>query len=576
MNRFFSISKVITTIERAPSSDRWMLRGLLAVVVGSLIWLLLSFNTAVSVTGISAGGEFTEGIIGTPRFVNPVLALTRADQDMTALMYSGLMKINSQGELVPDVASDVSVSEDGLTYDIALRDSIYFHDGERLTSEDVAFTIALAQNDQLKSPIRANWTDVIVEVIDEYRLMVTISESYAPFTENFTLGILPAHIWSEVPIEQVPFSEFNTTPVGSGPYQIVDASFSRSGTVEEYHLTAADNYHQALISTMNVSFFDNEAALLAALNDGEVDATAYLSAERIATMDTASWNTTSTALPRTFGLFFNQNRSGTLRDAAVREALEVALDREELIAVALNGSGIPSPYAIPTAETAIESQTATTQLAISTRIEQAAALLEDADWTLSDQGVWEKDEDDSLIQLTVTVRTANTDDLDAVLQYVANTWRELGIVVETEQYEQTDLVQAVIRPRDFTILLFGIDIGRTTDLYPFWHSSQQNDPGLNIAQYANISVDELLETARTTQDTTDRTEAQTQASVIIAEERPAILLFQPTATYLTHTDLIITPVKDIGRTADRFNSVAQWHTDTRSLWPIFRDQDIQS
>jgi peptide/nickel transport system substrate-binding protein len=572
MNRFFSISSTIKVIETAKTSDRWLLRLLLLTVFTVLAWFLLALNQTVSVPGISAGGDFTEGIIGTPRFVNPVLALTRADQDMTALTYSGLMKIGANGALVPDVASAIDVSEDGMTYTVALREDITFHDGEPLTSDDVLFTINLIQNDELKSPLRGNWSDVVVEAVDEYNLLVTITEPYAPFIENFTIGILPAHIWREIPIEQVPFSEFNTTPVGAGPYRVRNATFSRSGTVEEYELAAASNYHQALIEEINVRFYSNEAELLAAMNDADVDASAYLSATRANLLDTAEWQTTEHPLPRMFGLFFNQNRSTVLRDAAVREALESAIDRTALIDNALGGAGIPSPNAIALTQTAIESGEATTQLDSEQRIAQARAILEAADWTQTDQGFWEKEIDDSTVPLEVTVRTANTPDLDAVLQEITAAWRTLGVAIETEQYEQTDLVQSVIRPREFSILLFGIDMSRSQDLYPFWHSSQQNDPGLNIAQYTNISVDELLETARTSQDAAERLEAQTAASEIITAERPAILLFQPSGLYVTRNDINTTPVQNVGRDSDRFSSVASWHTDTTSLWPFFRNQ----
>jgi ABC-type transport system substrate-binding protein len=206
------------------------------------------------------------------------------------------------------------------------------------------------------------------------------------------------------------------------------------------------------------------------------------------------------------------------------------------------------------------------------RLAQARSILEAADWVQTEQGFWEKEVDDAIIPLDVVVRTANTPELDAVLQEITATWRKLGVAVETEQYEQTDLVQSVIRPREFSILLFGIDMSRSQDLYPFWHSSQQNDPGLNIAQYTNISVDELLETARVSQDSAARLAAQTAASEIITAERPAIFLFQPSGLYVTQNDLNTTPIQNVGRDSDRFSSIASWHTDTTSLWPFFRNQ----
>ncbi len=575
MTRFFSVTNIVNVIENAKTSDRWFLRILLAITVAALIWTLLVANQIVSVPGVSAGGELTEGILGTPRFANPVLALTRADQDITALVYSGLMKIDPEGNLVTDIAESVVVSDDGTTYTINLRTDVFFHDGVQLTANDVLFTIDLAQNADLKSPLRGNWNEVVVEVVDEQSLLVSLSEPYAPFIENFTLGILPAHIWRTVPIEQVPFSEFNTTPIGSGPYMVSEAKFSRSGTVEAYSLTAAANHYQSpLIETITLQFFATEASLIAALEAGDIDATAYIPAELLTEVDTTDFNVINTPLPRTFGLFFNQNRSVALRDAAVREALELVLDRQAIIDQALSGSGIPSLASTATSTTTVESEEVNLQGTESQeqRFAAARSLLEEADWTRNTIGTWEKEIDDSVVPLTVTIRTANNPTLESTLEAVTASWRELGVTVLTEQYEQTDLVQSVIRPRDFNVLLFGLDISRSRDLFPFWHSSQQNDPGLNITQYANLTVDDFLETARVSQVQADRNKATDSALAVITAERPAIFLFQPTNVYIVTPDIRTAPMNQISRPSDRFSNIALWNTDTRALWPFFRTE----
>jgi len=576
MNRFFSVTNIISVIENAKTSDRWFLRILLTITVVAFVWVLLAVNQIVSIPGVSAGGDLTEGILGTPRFANPVLALTRADQDVTALVYSGLMKIAPDGSLVPDIAESVVVSEDGTTYTINLRNDVFFHDGIQLTANDVLFTIGLAQNADLKSPLRGNWNEVIVEVVDDQTLLVSLTEPYAPFIENFTLGILPAHIWRTVPIEQVPFSEFNTTPIGSGPYMVDRAEFSRSGTVQAYNLTAVPSHYQApLIETITLQFFASETEIISALQAGDIDATAYIPAELLSDVDTERFTTISTPLPRTFGLFFNQNRSVALRDAAVRQALEMVLDRQAIIDDALSGSGIPSRHSTLGTTTAVESD----QVNISDteiteqRFNDARSVLENADWIQTELGTWEKEIDDSEVQLTVTIRTTNNPTLEATLEAVVASWRELGVTVLTEQYEQTDLVQSVIRPRDFAVLLFGLDMSRSRDMFPFWHSSQQNDPGLNITQYANLTVDDYLETARVSQDNEERTQAIDSAMTIIANERPAIFLFQPAHVYIISPSIRTAPMNLIGRPSDRFSNIAVWNTDTRALWPFFREAE---
>lgn len=202
-----SFGRLIHSIEQKPASDRLILRVLFFGVIGALLWGAFGVNNSYLAATPVPGGTIVEGVVGIPRFVNPVLAVTRADQDMSALLYSGIMKINSDGILVPDLAESVTVSDDGRTYNIVMRRDVRFHDDTPLTARDVAFTVGLIQNPDLKSPLRGNWIGVTVQEISEYELNIVLDEPYIPFIENFTIGIIPRHIWSELPLEQVPFSQ---------------------------------------------------------------------------------------------------------------------------------------------------------------------------------------------------------------------------------------------------------------------------------------------------------------------------------------------------------------------------------
>lgn len=564
------LDRCLDLIEGARSSDKLLLRLAFFAIIATGIWFALSLSQSHSELTPTRGGSITEGIIGTPRFVNPALASTRADQDITALVYNGLMKIASDGSLVTDLAESITVSEDGLTYNIVLRKDVQFHDETPLTARDVAYTIRLIQDPDLKSPLRGNWTDVVVEEINEYELNIVLEEAYAPFIENFTVGIMPAHAWSALPVEQLPFSQLNTEPVGAGPFMVTDARRDTSGLITHYTLRAfRNNVADPKIDTVELAFFANEEALLAALAEDEVDATAYLSPQEIATVTESDFQLIEEALPRTFGIFFNQNRSAVLRDATVREALTVALDRDALIKNALFGYGVPITG--PTAMTSHALESDDDSTATTTAAERARAILIDGGWEENDIGQWEKEIDDTLVPLSITIRTSNVPLFDSLLTSVADQWEAVGVSVTTEQFEQTGLVQSVIRPRDFEALLFGLDMSRSYDLYPFWHSSQQDDPGLNIAQYANVSVDEHLEAARTEQSEPTRHESLAAAGTIISEERPAIFLFQPTLTYVVRKQMVVTPMNNIGRPADRFSNIADWHTESESLWPLFRN-----
>jgi peptide/nickel transport system substrate-binding protein len=567
--------RLLGLVETAPTSDRLVLRVLFFAVVFSFVFLLYAISTHFSAVTPIAGGTFKEGMVGTPRFVNPTLAITRADQDMTALVYSSLMKINTEGSLVPDAAESVTVSEDGLTYNIVVRKDIRFHDGKPLTARDVVYTIELIQNADLKSPLRGNWNGVTVEQLGEYELNIVLEEPYAPFVENFQFGIMPDHLWSTLPIEQIPFSQLNTEPVGSGPFKVERVVRDTSGLITKYLLAAhLDNPTKPNIDTFEAIFYTEESQLLEAFQSHEIDASAYVSNENIATLQAnGTYQIISEPLPRIFGVFLNQNKSSALRDPAVREALSIAIDRNKIIQTALHGYGVPMTSPVTTSENALQSQEGSPVTDHAASIERAKQILNDAGWRTNNLGLLEKQVDGNAEMLTLTLRTSNVPLFTTITDTVVDDWKAIGVEVATEQYEQTGLVQSVIRPRDFQALLFGLDMSRGGDLYPFWHSSQKDDPGLNIAQYTNLSVDAILESSRTEQSPEAQKAKRAEASKIISEERPAIFLFQPMMVYVVKSDVIVSDIAEISRPSDRFSNSTQWYTDSDTLWPLFRNNN---
>ncbi|MEM9336501.1 MAG: ABC transporter substrate-binding protein [Patescibacteria group bacterium] len=563
--------RLLNLIERKPTSDRLLLRILFFTVIASGLVFALSLNSQFISETPTSGGVLEEGVIGTPRFVNPVLAVTRADQDMTALVYSGLLEVSPEGDLVPDVAESVTVSEDGRTYNIVVRQDVRFHDGVQLTARDVAYTIALIQNPDLKSPLRGNWNGVLVEELGEYELNVVLEEAYSPFIENFTFGILPRHIWDELPIEQLPFSQHNTEPIGSGPFQISEVERNRSGLINTYTLSQfPDLPDPARLDRVVVRFYENEADVDEALMAGEITSSANLTSGTVRTLNENDYTVTQTTLPRTFGIFFNQNRSIVTRDLDVREALNAAIDREMLIEDVLLGYGVPATGPVPNGF--LRETLATSSATVSTSsLEAARAILIAAGWEEAEDSTWQTEIDDIEYTLSVTLRTANTPLFEATANAVADRWRELGVLVNVEQFEQADLLQAVIRPREFEALLFGTDLSRAVDLFPFWHSSQKDDPGLNIAQYANIEADAFLETARVSQDEEEVEAALQAVDELIQAEVPALFLFSPVLTYVTSNEFTLPTLSKLSRPHERFMNIENWHAKTGALWPFFNE-----
>lgn len=562
-------------VRRLPPSDRFLLKTSILAFFMFAVWGAVSVSQSSQVEVSSSGGTLREGVVGTPRFVNPVLAVTRADRDMSELVYDGLMKPGSEGSLVPNVAESVTISNDGLVYNVVLKNNVTFHDGTPLTAADVAFTVSKIQDPALTSPLRPNFEAVSVEEIDTYELNFVLPEPYVPFIENLTFGILPQHIWKDATNEEFPFSQHNSEPIGSGPYKVEKIVRNTSGIPERYVLEPHENYHngETKISQVELHFFPNETSMIKAFNERRIDSLTALDHTHLADLSFTEKTHTvqKISLPRTFALFFNQNKSAVLRDSGVRKALNAVVDREALIESVLGGYGSPLHSPIPPGfgiETASTSATST-----EAAFETAEEILLDAGWERNEEtGIWEKEIDDQLTELSFSISTANTPRFEKTAEFLRNEWEKLGASVTIKQFEQSDLTQAIIRPRDYEALLFGAVVGRQLDFYSFWHSSQRNDPGLNVALYANITTDSILSKARTNQNREERQSALQRFAAELKNEIPAIFLYSPEMLYVFPKSITGESFTGLAEPHERFASITNWFINSEGIWPIFNKQ----
>jgi peptide/nickel transport system substrate-binding protein len=555
------------------ASDAFLLKAALLICAIFLALFLVQLSTGNTLEVASFGGTFAEGIVGTPRFINPVLAVTRADKDLTHLVYDGLMVLGKDGLLVSNVAESLSVSDDGLTYNVVLKQNVKFHDGENLTARDVAFTLERIQDTLITSPLRANFDGVIVEEVGEYELNFVLPEAYAPFIENLTFGILPEHIWKDASPEGFSFSPYNIEPIGSGPYRIQKVIRNASGMPDMYILTANLEYHSLppKIETLRLSFFPNEERLIEAFKKNSIEAVAGIDADYVSAlqMNGNTHHLEEIPLPRTFAVFFNQNKSRALRDPAVRKALSAAVDRNSLVETALKGYGnplatpVPAGFRLPTKDIP------------DANLDMARDTLKSGGWKFNEETqIWEKTIDGSVTPLSFSIATVNSPTLGTTAEFLRNSWQELGVQVAVKQFEQSDLTQSVIRPRDYEALLFGTQLGRTLDFYSFWHSSQRNDPGLNISNYANITTDSILSEMRRSTGAEARDAAIVRFSDELEKETPAIFLYAPELLYVFPNRVMNASFAGVAEPHERWSGITDWYIKTESVWPFFTGNNI--
>ncbi|MDP3646120.1 MAG: ABC transporter substrate-binding protein [bacterium] len=554
----------------------------------SVFILLAGLNAAVSTTVPARGGSLVEGEVGTARFINPILAISQPDQDLTALVYSGLMRALPHGEIVPDLASSYEISEDGTIYTFILRDDAIFHDTTPVTSADVLSTVQAAQNPDIKSPRRADWEGVVASAPDAHTIVFQLPHPYAPFIFNTTLGIMPKHLWQNVSAQDFPFNQLNTHPVGSGPYRVSSVNTDSTGAATRYDLSSFKKFVIGSPYLKNISyvFFPNENDMIDAFNERKISALSGISPSSLPSLKRTDTRTLTSPLPRVFGVFFNQNRAPALADSSVRQALNIAIDKKALVQDVLAGYGVPLSGPIPPGVLSIASDTKTdgdvshlsaSSTSILSAQENARKILSRGGWTFvpaatstaqidGHAGVWKNKKKQTL---TFTLATADEPELVATAKAIAESWGAIGVAVNVQVYPLSELNTAIIRPRAYDAILFGEVVGREGDLFAFWHSSQRNDPGLNLAMYANAKADSLLATARATTDQKQREKLYEQFASVVDKDGAAVFLYSPDFLYVVPTAIQGIELGALTTPAERYLNVYQWYTDTERVWEIF-------
>lgn len=546
-------------IRRLPPGDKFIAAVLFLILILTCLAGLVALERTYLIELPAYGGTLTEGVVGNPRFVNPLLALSDADRDLNALTYAGLMGIGPDGTLVPVLAESYTISEDGKTYTFVLRPGVKFSDGSAVTADDVVYTVEKVQDPRLKSPEYANWANVRVEATDARTIVFTLPQAYAPFLEDTTLGILPARLWRNVPNDQFPFSPLVEKPVGAGPFKVVRVLRDKNGFIKEYDLVAFRDYAtgRPYLDGINLKFYGSASDLAQAVRTGRVES-AYGVVREGALRATYA---------RVFGVFFNPNAEPVFANAEVRKALSFAIDRTRIVDEVLGGYGTPVAGPVPPSPDQVEGvdESMPAMPAPDARIEAARTVLDDAGWDYEEGTGWEKED---VAMPVITIRTSNVPELKAIAGLVQADWEALGVPVEVELYEAGDLTQQVIRPRAYDALLFGEVVGRYRDLYAFWHSSQKSDPGLNIALYGDDGVDALLARARAETDLEDSRRTVAEAAARIAASYPAAFTHAPDFLYAVPKDLEGIVLPQITSPSDRFATVAAWHRHSEYVWPF--------
>jgi ABC-type transport system substrate-binding protein len=620
----------------------------------SLSFLMINFYFQNTEIRPAVGGEYSEGLVGQPRFLNPIYAQTNdVDRDLVEFLFSGLMKYTPDGKIVPELVENYQILEEGRIYDFYLKENIFWQDGTPITIDDIIFTIETIQNPGFNSPLRVNWLGVEVERISERALRFTLEKPSAIFLENATLKIIPKHIWESVSAENFPLTFYNLRPVGSGPYKLEELSQDKRGRISSLRLISNPKYFEKKpnIPKITFYFFDDETDLLKSYLRGEIKGFALNSIINMPKND-LGLKVHSLSLPRYFALFFNLEESEILSDETIRKALNYATDNKEIIEGVFSDYGkvvyspiLPQIYGLkePTESYSFNLEKATelleeagffeneegyrvktiekkssfqfqSNLQVGSQSEEVEELqkclaslpgiypegqitgyfgqaTKEAIITFQEQykdeiltpyglnegtGQVRKSTRAKLNELCCTeikfiplefkLVTVEQPLLTKTANLVKSQWARLGIKLEVEAFDVSKLEREIIKKRDYQILLFGEVLGLFPDPFPFWHSSQKSDPGLNLSLFSDTKCDKLLEEARYNLNKEIRKEKLEEFQNILLKKAPCVFLYSPDYIYLVNAEIKGIEETIIVDPSKRFNDVENWYIRTKRAW----------
>ena len=467
---------------------------------------------------------YREAVAGTWRRLNPLFAEPDSvDEDVTALVFSSLLRTGPDGAPVPDLAAELpTISEDGLTYVFRLRDATW-HDGELLSSADVAFTIAAIQDPDFQGlpELAELWANVTVDTPDPLTVVFQLQQPYAPFAARAaTIGILPAHLLGDLSATQLAGSAFNLQPVGSGPFR-VESIDSGEGI-----FSAFEGYYngEPQLDRIALDFYEDEEGALRAISGGDADA---LFLRDNVTADTLGImrEVPRTALTVFDGdayliLYLNNNQAAFFLDPRVRQAISLALNRDSFAGSLFAGLARTSSSAVMPGSWAYEPEYDRT----APNLDEARRLLGDAGWQVSEQsGVLTREG----TEFRITLRTDDDPTRVALADGVAEQLGAIGIRATIASTTLSVLESDFLVPREYDAAIAGWDQGPDPDPYAGWHSSQIGSAGLNFASFEDLVVDELITRARTSVDEVVREDFYGQFQEKWDELTPSVVLLYP-------------------------------------------------
>lgn len=434
-------------------------------------------------------------VIGLTSDFDTLLELGTANADalhvIEEMLFLTLCELDEDLNLQPRLAKSWHIDESGKEITFTLRDDVFWSDRQPTTAADVLLTYQLAVNPQVGYTGRDRFAAVDTAIVlDPHRIRFVFNKKYPDALLDLQIPILPKHILEKVPPEELRQSSFGRQPIGNGPFLL------KEWRANDRLVFAANEHYfggKPKLDRIIFRIVPEETVLLSSLRTGEIDLVPFLAPNQLRELgDEANLQVFSYPDRGYSFLAFNLKRP-VFQDRRVREALTLAIHRQNLVDVLLNGQGRliagPIPPYFWACDTALPPALFDPQ--------KANALLDLAGWQARDAEGWRK-QGNAVLEFTMKTNADNKLRRDALVLIQADL-AKIGVRAQPELLEFGKLVEDVLQRRDFDALLLSWKTGYAVDPSPVWHSNAIAE-GYNLGSYRNARVDSLLTAARLEND----------------------------------------------------------------------------
>ena len=433
------------------------------------------------------GGEITVGIAqDLDDSLDPHQTVAAGTREVLFNIFEGLVKPNSDGEMIPAVAEKYTLSEDGTTYTFTLREGVKFHNGQTVTAEDVVYSInrCAAVPEGQEKPLVAAFSAVkSVEALDEKTVAVTIAQRDLEFISYMTAAIIPAD-----------YENQDTAPVGTGPFKFVSRTPQQDFVMERF-----EDYWgaPAWLDKVTYKICENADALVMNLNGGSIDLCAHLTSAQASQL-----NQNFQVLEGTMNLvqaIYLNNQAKPFDNQLVRQALCYAIDRQGIMDMVADGHG-----------TAVGSSIypAFTKYFLPELVDKYPHDVAKAKELLAQAGYPDG------FDMTISVPNNYPPHMDTA-EVVAEQLREAGINVTIQPVEWSTWLDTIYNGRQFQATVVGVDAANMTARAMLERFT--SDYGKNFINYNNPAYDALFQQAINAQDEATQTDLYKQMETMLAD-----------------------------------------------------------